>query len=109
MFLQAVSGEIYDPKENCSIKVGIILDSGSQRSYITQSLANKLRLKSISTQEMEIKTFGDTSKQVTVCSEYEFCLKGTSGERVYMRGFDVPVICAPLNKQPYDEAKYVFP
>ena len=74
VFLQPVSGEICDSQERKKIKAKIILDSGSQRSYISEIIVDKLRLIPGSTQDMEIKTFGNLSNQSITTSEYVFCI-----------------------------------
>ena len=109
VFLQTVSGEICDQQERKKIKARIILDSGSQRSYISERIVDKLRLKPDSTQDMEIKTFGNLSNQSITTSEYVFCLKGVGGDKLYLKGFSVPTICSPLKGQRHEEVKKHFP
>ena len=40
--------------------------------------------------------------------EYEFCVKGKHGNSFYLKGFAVPVICAPICNQRIDMVKSQF-
>ena len=84
--------------ENNEISVKVLFDSGSQRSYVSKKIVNKLKLNPINTQKMVIKTFGDASDTPKFVNEYEFFLKGADGKsKVFLKGFSVPLICSPIS------------
>ena len=58
VLLQTASGIISDTKESRNLTVKILLDSGSQRTYMSQRVVKALNLKPVNSQEMNIKTFG---------------------------------------------------
>ena len=86
-----------------------MFDSGSQRTYISQRVADKLNLVPSDTQDMVIKTFGNLSNKSVKANEYRFCLKGFNGSNFYLKGYGVPVICAPISGQKIAIVKEHFP
>lgn len=54
-----------DPQH--SKRVCIVLDSGSQRSYITEQLKSELNLIAQGEQSMSIMTFGSSEENARVC------------------------------------------
>jgi hypothetical protein len=64
VFLQTALTDIQSPTSNQNVKARILLDCGSQRTYITQSLADKLRLKQQYVEEFHVFTFGGKDARV---------------------------------------------
>ena len=56
-------------ENNSSISVRLILDTGSQRSYITENLAKVLQLKLKQTEKLSVVTFGPDLKISTVSKD----------------------------------------
>ena len=68
VLLQTAQAHIFkvsSPK--AMLEVRVIFDSGSQRSYITNSVRKLLNLDSRSTETMLIKTFGSTKNDKQIC------------------------------------------
>ena len=64
MLLQRAKTFAYNSKEaHNQIEVKIILDNGSQRSYVSCKVREGLALHSVSVETMLIKTFGATEKR----------------------------------------------
>ena len=59
VLLQTARAVAYDETGSNVVPVRILLDNGSQRSYITEQLSAKLNLKSISHEKLILNTFGD--------------------------------------------------
>ena len=57
-----------------------MLDSGSQRAYITENLAEKLKLKKTCGQEIKLATFGTDSQKVIQTASTEICLRLNNGK-----------------------------
>lgn len=72
VLLQTALAEIYNPA-NLSVvrRVRIILDNGSQRSYLTQRIRDELALGSVSTQQLSIAAFGSKRAQAKPCDVSE--------------------------------------
>ena len=83
-----------------SQRVWIVLDCGSQRSYITEWLTEELSLTSRKEQSLTIMTFGSNGEQSRVCRIVKLGLFLKNGHTHPMTLFVVPLICEPLTCQP---------
>ena len=79
-----------------------------KKTYMSQRLVNKLNLKAIGKQEMKINVFGEAEGKLITVKEFNFCLESKQSDRYYLKGFVVPVICAPLNNHRVDARKMKF-
>ena len=77
------------------IPVRVLLDSGSQRSYITSSLKRRLGLPTIKTETLNLNTFGDDNYTKQRCEVVQLSLKGKTRERK-ITALCFPKICSPL-------------
>ena len=82
------------------VKMKILFDSGSQKSYISELARKKLNLTPIRTEKILIKTSGRENEQLKECDVVEFNVKGlNNGSRVQMTAHTVPFICSPLQDE----------
>jgi hypothetical protein len=110
VLLQTATTFVSDNYEKRRLPVKVLMDPGSQRTYLSQRLADYLQLVPIGKQSMTIKTFGNNAEQTMVLNEYDFCLKGMNGgQNVYVKGFSVPLVCSPLSGQRLNIVKEMFP
>ena len=63
-----------------SVKVRVILDSCSQRSYVSCRLKESLNLPAIRSEKLMIKTFGNEEGQIQKCEVVQLCRKGISSD-----------------------------
>ncbi|CAB4032858.1 uncharacterized protein LOC113680502, partial [Paramuricea clavata] len=77
------------------IPVRLLLDSGSQRSYITNSLKKRLGLVPIRTETLNLNTFGDDHFKKRRCDIVQLSLKGNSDNRK-ITALCFPNLCSPL-------------
>lgn len=78
--------------------VSILFDSGSQRSYVTETVSSFLNLKSKGQKFMTIMTFcSNKSKQVT-CRQVEVGLAKDGTDIQLVSAFTVPKICELLTR-----------
>ena len=88
----------------------ILFDSGSQRSYITQNLREKLNLKTIRTERIILKTFGQSDSVMNEFDVVQIRVKNPlRGDFVYLEVLCVPFLCSPLTKQTISSANQQFP
>ena len=87
--------------DNPQLKVNarIILDSGSQRSYITNHLKHYLNLNSLGTDNLLIKTFGEETPRLKSCELVQLSITSIEGMELYVNAYSVPSICSPLSNQ----------
>ena len=89
---------------NCSKSVGLLLDSESQRTYITEKLAKEIKFKLGPSKSFSIATFGvNPSKQIR-CKSSELQLVLKYGSLMPINVTVIPNImgkltCAPLSYQ----------
>ena len=80
-----------------SVQSRLILDDGSQRSYITRALSEKLGLKAINEKQAIVK--GICGKSTIVKSEVvKFFVRTVSGKRVKVKAGVLDTICDPISE-----------
>ena len=80
-----------------STKVRILFDNGSQRSYVTEQVCSRLRLKPIHTERLQVNTFGGERFKIKQCKMVKFDIhKPRSTERVSLTALSYPMICSTL-------------
>ena len=86
--------------------VRIILDSGSQKTYITQQLKETLGLRPLARERLCIMTFGSDSDNLKTVDVVNLCLKNVDNDvTVTITAHVVPMIRSPLNYQTVQFAK----
>ena len=68
-----------------------------------------MNLKPISSQEMNIKTFGSKFEKVVNLKEYSLCVKLFTRVNLYVKAFAVSLICTPLSGQTIDTPRENYP
>ena len=82
-----------------------ILDLGSQRSYVTASLRQTLKLKVIRSEALVIKGFGSERAVSSQCDIVEVRIAIRAGGYMKLLAVVVPHICDPVHAQPITFAK----
>ena len=101
VLLQTAQVVVFNPDDpQQSKQVHIVLDSGSQRSYVTKRLQTELALPTKGEQSMAIVTFGSRGEKSSVCEVVDICMKLESGRVKDLTRFVVPIICEALAYQP---------
>ena len=108
ILLQTAWLQLFNPHSEGQRTVArAILDSGSQRMYITSRLRDKLGLRTVKTESFQIKTFGNATCDDTSCDIIEIHVhvgvetKGSG--TLMMTALVVQFICDPLTTQPIDQ------
>ena len=100
ILLQTAQAVVFNPDDRQrSKRVRIILDNGSQRSYISKQLKTELSLQSKGEQSMSIMTFGSRADDSRVCEVVNVCMEVRGGQTKQLTLFVVPLICEPLTGQ----------
>ena len=74
----------------------VLFDNGSQKTYISNRLRDRLKLKPVKTETLQLNTFGDNRFKKLNCDVVELELQSQSGESVKISATCYPVICSPL-------------
>ena len=110
ILLQTAKVNIYKPgmQEN-RINVRLILDSGSQRSFVTTRVKNQLNLDAEGTENLMIKTFGGKAEELQTCEFLHFNIETESTyPDLSLTAFVVPTICQPLKHQTTQAAQEIY-
>jgi len=97
VFLQTAQAEVYNPlNPQLIIRVHVVLDNGSQRSYITYRVKDALNLESQNIQCVSIATFGAERKENRFCETVNIFMKMKHDLDQEIVAFIVPHICEPI-------------
>ena len=85
-----------------SFEARIVLDSGSQRSYIIDHAKTQLSLTSEGEQRMSIMTFGSSEERSHVCDTVRVgvVLKDSQPKNLALCTIPLIILCEPLASQP---------
>ena len=75
--------------------MNVLFDSGSQKSYIVESLRKALSLKSEKTETLNLNTFGNDKYEKKSCDRVRVNLE-VLGDVVSISALCNPVICSPV-------------
>ena len=84
----------------------VLLDSGSQCSYITSAICKRLGLKPLGTRSVSIMTFGSRKERLEDCEVVRVGLETKSGKPFEPKLLSVPHICEPLFNAAVDLERY---
>ena len=100
ILLQTAKAVIYRPDQPTEkFLARLILDSGSQRSYVTTKVKNELKLSVKRKQTISVKTFGSSEENTQSVDVVRLCISAENGDDVQLSSFVVPFICDPLQGQ----------
>lgn len=83
VLMQTANTDIMKTKSNKGVTSRLLLDSGSQRTYITEKLAAKLGLKSECEKELKPVTFGSDKTKVIKTKSTKISVQLNSGNYEY--------------------------
>ena len=106
ILLQTAKAKVHrvDNPDN-EIVVRLILDSCSQKSYVSTRLRDRLQLPTVKTEKVIIKEFGNKNGTLKTCESVQLAIKGADNLTVYINAFVVDTICSPISNQSIDVAK----
>ena len=101
ILLQTAQALVFNPDDpQCSKHVHVVLDSGSQRLYVTEQLKTEVTLKSTGAQSMTIMTCRSREESPQVFEVVNVHMELRGGQMKQLTLFVVPLICEPLTCQP---------
>ena len=101
---------VSDSDEKRSVPAKVLLDKGSQSTYIAETVVKALGLKQIKSQNVKINGFADKHGKRGRLPEYEFNIQNpTSGSKVSIKGLAVPFIAPRISGQCLQLAIEKFP
>ena len=85
-----------------SVKVCLLLDSDSQRSYLSERARRLLKLEPTGEQQLSIATFGSSQEHLWSCPIVKVGMRVRASPLIHLSLFVVPMICEPLVNHPID-------
>ena len=105
VFLQTAQAVVYNPQQpEVKVRARIILDNGSQRTYLTNNLNNILQLPTLEKKQVSIKTFGSTVERLELVEVVALGVELNGEAHLSLSAFTLPLICQPLEGQPVELA-----
>ena len=68
--------------------------------YVTSQLRQRLKLPTVATETIQIRTFGNSEGYNESCDVVNLGVRIKSGETLEIAALVVPLICSPLTSQP---------
>ena len=97
VLLQTAKAVACDMGESNKVTVRILFDSGSQRSYMTESLKHRLKLVAVKKEKLYLNTFGDDRFKSRECEVVRVKItKPSMNETIVIDVLSFPTICTPL-------------
>ena len=110
VLLQTAQARVCDPcQPSKSIEARILLDGGSQRSYITERVQKQLSLQTERFQRLSIATFGASRGETQTSSVVKVGLELKDGSLLELSLLVMPIICEPLTGQPIASSVDMYP
>ena len=110
VLLQTASAMVSNPHDaSASLKLRIVMDRGSQRSYLTQRARDSLYLQTTNRQRLAIASFGSKRADPQLCEVVRVSLRTREGKDKTIDLFVVPHICELLTTQPIDKCLDLYP
>lgn len=99
VLLQTAQALAFNPDiPQVSRKVRIVLDAGSQRSYVTEQAARDLSLCLDGEQPVTIMTFGSHEEQSQMCNHVRLSVMNRGSQTKQLTLLTVPLICEPRSR-----------
>ena len=100
--MQTAKADIKSTNNGYRHNIRLLLDSGSQRTYITESLAKKLDLKMGNTDEIMLVTFGSEKPKRIRSPTTKLDLVLKDGSILQINANAVPQIAGSIQRRPVD-------
>ena len=76
----------------------VLLDSGSDRSYVTSSLVKKINPVFVQSEHVSYAVFGEGNKEIGLRNVYSINMQGAEQGQYNIHAVEVPIICSPMNR-----------
>ena len=98
--MQTALATVENPETLRSEETRLLMDTGSQRTYITKELVDNLQLKTRETQEYSFCTFGNKKPKKITTSLVELTIKTKKGDDIRIKASIVPQITGLVQRIP---------
>ena len=100
VLLQTAVAEVVNPRDHSrTLRVGIVFDGGSQKSYLTLRAKDSLALDVDSKKYLSIAAFGSRKGRPKHCKVVRLAIRTKHGDSQVLEVFVVPHICDPVSSR----------
>ena len=96
ILLQTARTYAFKDDQDAKVPIRILFDSGSQLSYVSENLRQKLDLRPIGNEVININTFGTEKYRKHNCAQVEVSLETAGNNHVKIKALSYPTICSPV-------------
>ena len=96
VLLETMQAMAVNNQNSANTNVRILLDTGSQRSYVTNRLKTKLNLSPVKSETLHLNTFGEESYKKQQCDVVNLHSQGAHGE-IEVSALCFQKICSPVS------------
>ena len=96
VLLQTAQAMAVNNQNSANTNVRILLNTGSQRSYVTDRLKTKLNLSPVKSETLHLNTFGEENYNKQQCDVVNLHLQGAHGE-IEVSALCFQKICSPVS------------
>ena len=109
VLLQTAQTTAFNPDcPTMSARVRIVMDTGSQMSYVTDAVRQQLALTSAGERSISIMTFGTNRANERSCECVRVGLTLRGDQFLIFKLFSVPMICEPLTSLPLSDCQKTY-
>ena len=90
---------------NKVVKVKLMLDSGSDKTYVTSALVQKIQPQFVGTKSVQYAAFGEKKSTRCLKNVYSLNVQGTKKGRGSVIATEVPTICTPMCRPTIPQSK----
>ena len=109
--LQTAKAIVKTPNTQRGVQARILFDNGSQRSYVTESLREKLKAPTVKSETLNLNTFGDKGFAKRKCDIVELKISKDGNNSINIKALTFPVICSKVSSkievQRYDHLRFL--
>lgn len=102
VLMQTAKTEIRNPQRKIGQVSRVLFDSGSQRTYISESLAKQLKLKGEREEEIKLITFGSEKPKLIKTFSTNISVRLNNGEYISIVANIVPIISGSIQRRKMD-------
>ena len=99
VLMQTAQAKLTNLNQSKCEQVRILLDSGSQRTYITESLAEQLQLRREKTEEIKVVTFGSETPKTVTTTQTKLSIQLNTGQHLDVSANIVPFISGSVQRK----------
>ena len=97
VLLQTAAVIIENPDTKQQVKVKVLLDAGSQRTYISERIRKFLNLSTEAVEDIDISTFGNSQTLSKSIDRVLLVTKTNSHGNILIKALCLPMLCLPIS------------